>query len=436
MNTPGENERISKTAMEILSVLHTGKTMDEIFDAIFAELKKIIPYDRIGLSLITDDGKITEHKVKSDAPIELGKGYSCQLSYTTLGTVLSGSGEIVEKYSHTIVGKRRVIHDLAEYVREKGRVTPYNQQLLHEGVRSSLAIPLFLGGKPAGFLFFSSRRPNVYTREHLCGDYDVCMHLLEAIRPHLALAVDKGVTITTLRETNQKLNELLKMKDDFLSIASHDLRSPLTTIIGYCRFVAGKTEMTEAQRKMVDAIGNSAGHLLLLVDDMLTLAKANAGEMSLNLQNSAPGDVLEQSILAMAFNAHNKRVEIKHFRAARREGLLDSSKMFQVFNNLIGNAIKFSYADGEIEIRETLTDDQYFFSVRDNGPGISEDDQKKLFGRFVQVGDDAAKKHMGTGLGLMICRMMVEKHGGKIWVESEIGKGATFSFTIPLGKTE
>jgi hypothetical protein len=440
MNTPesrpedlSEKARISHTAMEILSVLHTGKTMDEIFDAIFDELKKIIPYDRIGLSLLEEGGKrIVEHKVKSDSKIQLTTGYSCQFDYTTLGEIFSQTGETKGKFCVTVGGKRRIIFDLPEYVNESGRVTPYNKQLMEEGIRSSLTIPLYIGGKPAAFLFFSSREPNVYTKDCLCGSYDLCMDLLDAIQPHLALAVDKGITISQLQETNRRLNELLAMKDDFLSIASHDLRSPLSTILGYSRLILTKTEVTEPQRKMVGAISNSAGHLLLLVEDMLALAKANAGAMELNLKNARMGDILGQSLTAMSFNAHNKNIEIVHDQAECPESLLDGSKMFQVFNNLLSNAIKFSPAGSVIKIKESINDGQYSFAVSDGGPGISEEDQKSLFQKFSQVGSDSGAKQMGSGLGLMICKMIVEKHGGQIRVESLPGKGSAFSFTVPL----
>ncbi|TBR21405.1 MAG: sensor histidine kinase, partial [Candidatus Nitrosotenuis sp.] len=425
---------VNRTIMDINSAIHSGATLDEMFEIIFGQLKRIIPYDRIGLSLLDEKVEfVTVVKVKSDNPVQLSKGYRIHFSCTSLPALLDPKSSWSDAYSLMEGGKRRIIYDLKEYVEAKNRQSHYNSTLLAEGIRSSLTVPLYVEGKPTAIIFFSSRTPGVYTPEFLGRHYDACMKSLAAVQDNLAVALEKALTISRLEETNRRLKELLAMKDDFLSIASHDLRSPLTAIIGFGKMMVDKTPVNELQRRGLEIMVNSAGHLLTLVDDILALAKANAASMEVNLAPASIGDILRDSIAAMSFNAHNKEIVLEHVPLKPSpEIALDRSKIFQVFNNLISNAIKFSPVGGTIHLRESEADGFYRFEVEDSGPGISEDDRKKLFTKFVQVGADEAAKAKGTGLGLAICKMIVNGHGGEIGVGGDLGKGAMFNFTLPL----
>ena len=425
---------VNRTIMEINSAIHSGATLDEMFEIIFDQLKRIIPYDRIGLSLLDEKLEfITVAKVKSDNPILLNKGYRVHFASANLAALLNPAAAWSDAHSLMEGGKRRIIYDLKEYVADKKRESHYNATLLQEGIRSSLTVPLYVEGKPTAIIFFSSRKPGVYTPEHMGQHYDTCMKSLATVQENLAVALEKSLTITRLEETNRRLKELLAMKDDFLSIASHDLRSPLTAIIGFGKMMSEKTPVTELQRRGLEIMVNSAGHLLVLVDDILALAKANAAGMEVNLAPTTIGDILRDSISAMSFNAHNKEIVLDHVPLKPSPELaLDRSKIFQVFNNLISNAIKFSPVGGTVILRESVANGSYRFEVEDGGPGISEEDRKKLFTKFVQVGGDEAVKAKGTGLGLAICKMIVNGHGGDIGVGGEPGKGAIFHFTLPL----
>lgn len=425
---------VNRTIMEINSAIHSGATLDEMFEIIFDQLKRIIPYDRIGLSLLDEKLEYcTVVKVKSDNPIILSKGYRIHFNCTSLPALLDPASAWSDAHSLMEGGKRRIIYDLKAYVADKKRESHYNATLLKEGIRSSLTVPLYVEGKPTAIIFFSSRMPGVYTPEYLGRHYESCMKSLAAVQENLAVALEKTLTINRLEETNRRLKELLAMKDDFLSIASHDLRSPLTAIIGFGKMMAEKTPVNELQRRGLEIMVNSAGHLLTLVDDILALAKANAASMEVNLSPATIGDILLDSIAAMSFNAHNKEIVLDHIPLRPSPELaLDRSKIFQVFNNLISNAIKFSPVGGTVILRESVADDSYRFEVQDSGPGISEEDRKKLFTKFVQVGGDDAVKAKGTGLGLAICKMIVNGHSGEIGVNATPGKGAVFHFTLPL----
>lgn len=429
-----EMARINKTIMEISSAIHTGDTLDDIFEIIFEQLRRIIPYDRIGLSLLDDKGEMLGVvKVKSGLPTQLGAGYRIKLAFSqSLTRLLEVGASERDEYCLLEGGRLRIIHDLGKYVTAKGRQNPYNDRLLEEGVRSSLTVPLYVQGRPTGFIFFSSRLPEVYTRAHLGEHYDSCMNSLKGIQDNIAVALEKAVAAKKLSDANARLKELLTMKDNFLSIASHDLRSPLTSIIGFGKMMVAKTPVNEVQRHGLEIMVNSAGHLLMLVDDILSLAKRNAGKMELNLEPYPVDRILRDSLQAMAFNAHNKEVTLDHRPLSPGPELsLDRLKMFQVFNNLIGNAIKFSPVGGAVTVRESFDGANYRFEVKDQGPGIRPEDLPRLFNMFVQVGGDEAKKGEGSGLGLAICKMIVEMHGGEVGASSALGEGALFYFTIP-----
>jgi hypothetical protein len=415
---------VSRAINRISSAIHTGRTLDDIFEIIFDQLKLIIPYDRIGLAILDEAGEtLTVAKVKSANPIGLDKGFSCALKGTSLGALLESRG-------------KRVINDLKEYVESAGHDTEYNKMLLDEGIRSSLTIPLFVAGRPTGIIFFSSVEPNVYTREYLGDHFDVLNEFVDSIRDHLAVALDKGMIISRLEETNAQLRELNAMKDEFLSIASHDLRSPLTSIIlfGKTMHKEGDSNLTDWQRRSLNLMTRSAQHLLTLVDDILNVAKMNSGRMFIEKEPVDIRAVLGESITAMTFNAQSKNITIKRGSGFEKLELpADRSKMFQLFNNLIGNAIKFSPEGGSVYISEKLDGKSYRFEIEDHGPGIAKEEFDRIFEKFTQGGAGSAAKKEGSGLCLMICKKIVELHGGSIGVDSEPGKGSKFHFTLPVG---
>ncbi|MFQ5431072.1 MAG: ATP-binding protein [Nitrospinota bacterium] len=421
----GISSDVNGAINRISFAVHNGRTFDDIFEIIFDQLKLIIPYDRIGLSTLDESGETLKVvKVKSARPIGLDKGFTCSIKLTSLGELLESRD-------------KRVISDLAEYVKRTGHETNYNKMLLDEGIRSSLAIPLFVAGRPTGIMFFSSKEPNVYTREYLGEHFDVLEQFVESIKDHLAVALEKGMIIARLEETNRQLKELNAMKDEFLSIASHDLRSPLTSIILFGRSMQKESggTLTDWQKRSLEIMTRSAEHLLTLVDDILNVAKMNSGRMFIEKEPTDIKAVLNESIAAMVFNAQNKNIDIKRESDFEKlEMMVDRSKMFQVFNNLIGNAIKFSPEGGSIHISERVDGNNYRFEIEDHGQGIAKEECDNIFEKFTQVGTYSAAKKEGSGLGLMICKKIVELHGGGIGVDSEPGKGSMFYFTLPVEK--
>lgn len=233
-----------------------------------------------------------------------------------------------------------------------------------------------------------------------------------------------------------ELESANRHKSEFVANMSHELRTPLNSIIGFSDVL--RTEMfgalNDKQREYATDINESGVHLLALINDILDLAKAEAGKMDFDrrvfsLRNTF--DVVMQLVRGQAAEAG---IHMEFDGAPDAELTLgDERRIKQVLINLVSNAIKFSRQDGLVRITTRRSGDELMVSVQDNGPGIDPKDQAVIFEAFTQLKPTYAFKHEGTGLGLTLVKQLVELHGGRVWVESQLGQGACFSFTLPAG---
>ncbi|KKH92599.1 hypothetical protein EO95_04965 [Methanosarcina sp. 1.H.T.1A.1] len=224
-------------------------------------------------------------------------------------------------------------------------------------------------------------------------------------------------------------------KSKFLANVSHELRTPLNSIIGYSDFLLEQVigPLNEKQRKYVGNISMNGKHQLSLINDILDLSKIEAGKMELRYTDiSVPESICEvvTTLLPLA-SKKNIRLE-KDLDPQLRVLHADREKFKEVLYNLTSNAIKFTPCEGSVTIGAQIGGDFAEISVRDSGVGISQEDQKKLFKPFSQIDTEEARTYQGSGLGLTIVQKLVELHGGKIGIESEVGKGSTFMFTLPI----
>jgi signal transduction histidine kinase len=192
-------------------------------------------------------------------------------------------------------------------------------------------------------------------------------------------------------------------------------------------------ELNEKQAEYVDDIVSSGRHLLSLINDILDLSKIEAGRMELELTKFDLPAALETALLLVRERATRHGVKLERVVDERLgEFVGDERKLKQILLNLLSNAVKFTTEEGQIRVEARLGDGSVIMSVADTGIGIAPQDQELIFEEFRQVGTNYARRHEGTGLGLSLTRKFVEMHGGKIWVESEVGKGSTFTFTLPI----
>jgi PAS domain S-box-containing protein len=246
-----------------------------------------------------------------------------------------------------------------------------------------------------------------------------------------------------LENAYSELQKIDQMKDSFLSTVSHELRTPLTSIKGFAEILLSYDEDKETQKEFLNIINEESERLTRLIDDLLDLARLESGRQQWETDRIAVTDVITQAVHAVHSLVTQKGLNVQTELAPDLPGYMgDKDRLIQVVTNLLSNAIKFTPEEGEIKVKaEIIKDTQQKkpvetirVSVSDTGIGIEAKDQKAVFERFKQVGDTMTDKPKGTGLGLPICKEIVEHYGGRMWVESELGKGSIFYFTLPLDK--
>lgn len=252
---------------------------------------------------------------------------------------------------------------------------------------------------------------------------------LERVNTELA------ATNRELNEANAKLRELSEMKEEFLALTTHDLRSPLTVISGVISFfTSGRLgELTLEQKNMVSMMERNAQSLIELVNDLLDASKLESGTMRLELASIELSGLVDELRENMEPLAREKGLKLEEDLPADLPPIeADRPKLRRILVNLFSNAIKFTGRGGRVTVRAAREDGQVRISVSDTGVGIAPEDVKRLFDKYEQARSRATRGEKGTGLGLYITKQLVELHGGEIRVESEPGKGSTFSFTIPV----
>lgn len=257
--------------------------------------------------------------------------------------------------------------------------------------------------------------------------------MLTRAHRRLARAEEKALLAAALEEKNRTLAELNQRMDEFVAVVSHDIRSPLNVIRGYIKLIqsapGGKTFERETANMM-----RSCNRLAQLTSDILDIAKLESGKMTLAYDPVNLDSLIMESVQTMEFATTEKqlRVRVELGEETVIEG--DSGKLLQVMNNLIGNAVKFTPKGGAITIAKTARDAIVEVGIADTGPGIDVKDQDILFSRFEQVRRHQLGVEPGSGLGLSICKSIVELHGGSIRVTSTPGEGSMFTVTLPVAR--
>jgi signal transduction histidine kinase len=298
--------------------------------------------------------------------------------------------------------------------------------LVRQGYRSLLAVPFLVEERIVGGLV-------VWRRE--AGNFpDNVVNLLRTFATQSALAIQNARLFEEIGEKSQQLEVANRHKSEFLANMSHELRTPLNAIIGFSEVLIERMfgELNEKQDEYLRDIFSSGRHLLSLINDILDLSKIEAGKMELELGRFDLPAALENALTLVKGRAGTHGIALG-LDVDRRlsEVVGDERKIKQVLVNLLSNAVKFTPEGGRVEVRAAPADGGVEIAVSDTGIGIAPEDQEAVFEEFRQVGTDYARKREGTGLGLALTKRIIELHGGRIWVKSEVGKGSTFTFSLP-----
>ena len=249
-----------------------------------------------------------------------------------------------------------------------------------------------------------------------------------------ALATNVNRMNDELQRLYKELETASKHKSEFLANMSHELRTPLNAIIGFSQVLRERIsgEINAKQEEYLDDIITSANHLLALINDVLDLSKVEAGQVELQVAPFSLRDALERGVSMVREQATTDGVQVAlHPNGAVDVVTGDERRVRQVIFNLLSNAVKFTPAGGLVEVTATQDNGEVKVSVADTGPGIAAEDLDRIFEEFQQT-EAGARQHEGTGLGLALSKRFVEMHGGRIWCDSEVGKGSTFVFTLPV----
>jgi PAS domain S-box-containing protein len=244
--------------------------------------------------------------------------------------------------------------------------------------------------------------------------------------------------ITERRKTEEARYELAQLKAEFFSNVSHELRTPLQSIMGFTKLMLqGKVPDHETQMEFLTIIDKQGEHLVSLIEDLIDVSRVASGRFEILRQRLSIEKIIDDALQSAYSVANEKGIIINRYIPETLPRMnVDGERLGQVMTNLLSNAVKFSNGGSEINVRAEVKDDELLVRVTDHGIGIAQEAMPHLFDRFYQVDSSMTRTVSGTGLGLYISKQIVEAHGGNIWVESELGKGSTFCFTIPKRLTK
>ncbi len=417
------------TVNNISQALASQLNLDELIKLVGAEMRNVFKANIVYLALLDKRTNIINFPYQYGdnlTPLKLGEGLTSKI-------ILTGKPILVNK-------------DLQELRTQMGI------QQIGVPAASYLGVPIPVGDEVIGVL-------SVQSTEHENRFNEDDQRLLSTIAASVGVALRKAKLFDEIhsakmdaeaaKKNAEKANEA---KSAFLSTVSHELRTPLTSVLGFAKIIKKrleekvfpivdkkdpKTEKTIQQvSENLHVVISEGERLTHLINDVLDLAKIEAGKMEWNQENVSMSEVAERAIAATTSLFDQKALTlIKKIDADLPDLIGDRDKLIQVIINLISNSVKFT-DKGSVTCSVTKQNDEIIVSISDTGIGIAPGDFEAVFEQFKQVGGDTlTDKPKGTGLGLPICKEIVEHHGGRIWLESEVGKGSTFSFALPITKT-
>ena len=332
----------------------------------------------------------------------------------------AGSGTLVGR----VASSRQVVHI------EDAKTDPmytWKESQATLGFRTMLGVPMLRAGEPIGVV--------AVWRDHVRPFSPRDIQLVATFADQAVIAIENVRLFREIQDKSRQLETANKHKSEFLANMSHELRTPLNAIIGFSEVLLERLfgELNEQQDDYLKDSHSSGRHLLNLINDILDLSKVEAGRMELDLATFDLPSAISNAMTLIRERAQRHAIALAlDTDPELGEAVADERKFKQILLNLLTNAVKFTPDGGRVEVRAHRDADNIIVAVHDTGIGIAAEDQGAVFEEFRQVGRHYTNKQEGTGLGLALTRKFVELHGGRIWLESEPGKGSTFTFTIPI----
>lgn len=401
--------KFGRLMREINHKITAGDDYTAIFDFLFESLDTIIPYDRIGIALIEGD-QLCSKWMRSKIPCSyLRAGYCGPLSGSSLKQVLDS-------------GRPRIINDLAQYGLQKPE-SESTKLALKDGIRSSLTCPVYADGGPIGIVFFSSGKTDTYKSEHVETYLEIADELSFVINQDQIRHVAARV-----KSTSQNVRMLL-----------HDLKSPLGVIQGFLQIAQDEAWYENLEpdgKKIFETLTRNAVHMHELLNEL-----AELNHLSFHESELETCEVFLKKFIAEVSTAGRELASKKSMKLSvecddqlPEKAFFDPLKIRRAVDNLISNAVKYSPRGTNVRLIFRFRDDQLHFEVVDQGLGIPESEFPKLFREFGKTSVRPTEGESSSGIGLAIVKKIIEQHGGQVSVHSEVGKGSTFAFWIPLNR--
>jgi signal transduction histidine kinase/ActR/RegA family two-component response regulator len=367
-----------------------------------------------------DGGSVMEY-------VEKERCFSVRSAYASSPELLARLRTIRIELETTLVGRAaREGHPVAVADLSAVDLDPHLQLLYDDGWRSVMAVPVLRGDSIIGALVVRRRSPGAFSEE--------TAEFLETFASQSAIAVYNAQLFRELQQKSAELEVMSQHKSEFLASMSHELRTPLNAVIGFSEVLLERLvgDLNERQDEYLRDILNSGKHLLALLNEILDLSKVEAGRMEVDFSTFSVPAAIEHAVSMVRERAARHGITVNQSVASSVDELTsDELRIRQVLVNLLSNAVKFTPDGGRVDVLAEPVGDELVITVRDTGDGIVPEDRERIFESF-QQGRRGAPKEEGTGLGLTLCRRIVTLLGGRIWLESEVGRGSAFYVAVPL----
>jgi signal transduction histidine kinase len=401
----GRRADVLEAANRCARALSSSLELDQAFDAFIREVRGLLPFDRMAI-VLSENGVAQVMAVAGAGADEvLPPGSGRPIHGTLLEDLLRTNQTI---YRRDMSG--------ADY--------PEEDEFLTLGLRCRLATPLLQGARAIGMLSLVRREPDAFSSEEI--------ELAGLLGRLVASAVQNIRAYESERKTVEELRRLSALRADFVSLVSHELRTPMAAVIGAARTLQQRwRELSPDQREsFLDLIAGETNRLAELIGDVLDTSRIEAGTFSFRFREVDVSQLVRDTVATAQLGQDEVQLRAD-VRSPLPEIRGDLDRLRQVLTNLIDNAIKYSPAGGQVEVRAYPENGRVLVDISDDGPGIAKADQKLIFEKFGRVTGSGATRP-GTGLGLFIARSIAEAHGGALEVQSAPEQGATFTLELPV----